>query len=110
MGAKQGDHHASPDLTDDIDELMGSLAHHHVYEVQPGRILTDDDKPVADTIVDGFISLTYGSNSPLNTFNRSFKVIQKHFGMRPLVGDEPPAADVSGKFAMASFSIFYSMH
>lgn len=33
MGPKQGDHHASPDLTDDIDELMGSLAHRHVYAV-----------------------------------------------------------------------------
>ena len=31
LGSKQSNHHATPDLTDDIDELMGSLAHHNVY-------------------------------------------------------------------------------
>lgn len=105
MGAKQGDHHASSDLTDDIEELMGSLAHHHVYEVQPGRVLNDDDKPVPDAIGDGFVSLTYGSASPLSAFNRSFKMIQNRFRMRPLVGDELLAADGSGTFTRTSFNM-----
>jgi hypothetical protein len=33
LGSQQGQKHAKPDLTEDIDKLIGSLAHHGVYVV-----------------------------------------------------------------------------
>ena len=31
LGSKQSNHHAVPNLTDDIDNIIGSLAYHNVY-------------------------------------------------------------------------------
>ncbi|TFY82048.1 hypothetical protein EWM64_g1965 [Hericium alpestre] len=52
LGAKQGNRHACLDLTEDVQELMGSLQHHKVYHEVLGRVFAPDDKPAADVIAE----------------------------------------------------------
>ncbi|KIJ59407.1 hypothetical protein HYDPIDRAFT_162408 [Hydnomerulius pinastri MD-312] len=86
LGAKQGNRHATPDLTEDIDELMGSLTHNKVYEIEHGRIFDEGDSPAVDCIATGFTSLTWGISSPLREFNATFWTLQQRRRIRPLVG------------------------
>jgi hypothetical protein len=66
LGSQQGQKHAKPDLTEDIDKLIGSLAHHGVYVVQNGRWFADDDTNIADDVVmTGYNLLIFGSSLPL---------------------------------------------
>ncbi|KAL1658032.1 hypothetical protein GGF50DRAFT_68075 [Schizophyllum commune] len=87
LGARQGKKHAIPDLTEDINELMRSLAHHKVHEVQLGRILDEDDATgaVPDAVASGHTQLTYGATSPLKKYNEAFLALQKRRRVSPLV-------------------------
>ena len=86
LGSKQGNRHAAPDLTEDIDKLMGSLAHHKVYVEQQGRVFDEDDPPAPDMIVDGYASLSWGGATPLKQFNDMFTMLQRRRRVHPLVG------------------------
>jgi hypothetical protein len=87
LGSRQGQKHAKPDLTDDIDELMGSLAHHDVYVVRNGRRFADDDTSIADDVVmTGYNLLTFGSSSPLRQFNCTLNTLQARRQVQPLIG------------------------
>ncbi|KJA22243.1 hypothetical protein HYPSUDRAFT_1084706 [Hypholoma sublateritium FD-334 SS-4] len=77
LGSDQGTKHASPDLSKDIDCLMSSLAEYKVYELQPGRTLDDEEKPVKDVIQVGFRNLTDGTKSPLSDYNEAFRRLQE---------------------------------
>ncbi|TFY76426.1 hypothetical protein EWM64_g7587 [Hericium alpestre] len=104
LGANQGNRHASLDLTDDIDELMGSLRHHSVYNMTLGRVFASDDKPAADVVAEGFTSLSWGSSSPLVQFNETFLRLQKRRRIRPLVGEVSTAGPVPPSLPPAMFS------
>lgn len=82
LGSDQGTKHAPPDLSKDIDCLMSSLAEYKVYELQPGRTLDDEDKPVKDVIQVGFHNLTEGAKSPLSDFNEAFRRLQERRRMK----------------------------
>lgn len=82
LGSDQGTKHAPPDLSKDIDCLMSSLAEHKVYELQPGRTLDDEDKPVKDVIQVGFRNLTEGTKSPLSDYNEAFRRLQERRRMK----------------------------
>ncbi|KAJ7917839.1 hypothetical protein B0H13DRAFT_2231360 [Mycena leptocephala] len=78
LGARQGSKHASPDLADDIDELMDSLAEHEVYVEKEGRVLDDDEKPAPDVLSVGMAALTHGtSTTPLAEFNQQFDIMRE---------------------------------
>lgn len=63
LGSRQGNKHAHPDLSRDIETLMNSLRYLKVYEIKEGRVLDDDEKHVA-------FALTHGAaSSPLADFN-----------------------------------------
>ncbi|TFY80542.1 hypothetical protein EWM64_g3470 [Hericium alpestre] len=103
LGTKQGNRHACLDLTEDIEELMGSLQHHKVYHEVLGCVFAPDDKPAANVVAEGFNALTWGSNSPLHQFNTTFRNLQSQRQIRPLVGSPismpsslPPAVFSSG--------------
>ncbi|KAH7918344.1 hypothetical protein BV22DRAFT_1075903 [Leucogyrophana mollusca] len=85
LGSKQGNRHAAPDLTEDIDELMGSLSHHNVYKKELGRAFDDGDLPTADVVEAGFMALSWGMNSALNEYNNDFKTLQQRRRVTPLV-------------------------
>ncbi|KAI5891066.1 uncharacterized protein SCHCODRAFT_02734706, partial [Schizophyllum commune H4-8] len=87
LGARQGKKHAIPDLTEDINELMRSLAHHQVHEVQLGRMLDEDDAmgAVPDAVAIGHTQLTHGATSPLKKYNEAFLALQKRRRVPPLV-------------------------
>ncbi|KJA14115.1 hypothetical protein HYPSUDRAFT_122284, partial [Hypholoma sublateritium FD-334 SS-4] len=82
LGSDQGTKHAPPDLSKDIDCLMSSLAEYKVYDLQPGRTLDDEDKPVKDVIQVGFHNLTEGAKSPLSDFNEAFRRLQERRRMK----------------------------
>lgn len=84
LGSHQGSKHTSPDLTLDIEELMKSLADHHVYTVEPGRIIDDDsDNPCVPNAVGlGWTQLA----GPLADFNNQLRRLQARCRMKPLVG------------------------
>ncbi|KAH7906597.1 hypothetical protein BJ138DRAFT_1162281 [Hygrophoropsis aurantiaca] len=86
LGSKQGNRHSAPDLTEDIDELMGSLSHHNVYKKELGRTFDDGELPTVDVVETGFTSLSWGVNSPLNEYNNDFKTLQQRRRVKPLVG------------------------
>lgn len=86
IGSRQGNRHAAPDLTEDIDELMGSLAHHNIYTEQLGRVFDDDDPPTQDVIVEGYTTLSWGGATPLKQFNEAFVTLQRRRRIKPLVG------------------------
>ncbi|KAH7921361.1 hypothetical protein BV22DRAFT_1049687 [Leucogyrophana mollusca] len=85
LGSKQGNHHSAPDLTEDIDELMGSFSHHNVYKKELGRAFDDGDLPTADVVEAGFVALSWGMNSALNEYNNDFKTLQQRRRVKPLV-------------------------
>ncbi|KAI0054708.1 hypothetical protein BV25DRAFT_1903821 [Artomyces pyxidatus] len=95
LGAKQGNRHAEADLTDDIDELMGSLAHHGVYREQLGRTFDSDDTPARDVIASGLTALTWGNVNPLTEFNNTFATLQRRRRIPPLVNGSLPMATTS---------------
>ncbi|TFY77269.1 hypothetical protein EWM64_g6746 [Hericium alpestre] len=104
LGVKQGNRHVSLDLTDDIDELMGSLRHNNIYSVALGRVFASEDKPAADVVAEGFTSLSWGSSSPLAQFNETFIRLQKRRRIRPLVGEVLTASPVPPSLPPAMFS------
>ncbi|KZV63277.1 hypothetical protein PENSPDRAFT_590184 [Peniophora sp. CONT] len=96
LGSKQGNKHAEADLTDDIDELMGNLAHNKVYQIQLGRVFAADDAPrVPDVMTKGYDALTWGASSPLSVFNAKFEALKKRRRIRPLVSGQATANDAS---------------
>lgn len=86
LGAKQGDHHATPDLTDDIATLEQSLEESAVYEVRHGRKFDDDDPPPPDIVSKGYSALVNGANSPLKEYNARTAALQQRMAVPPLIG------------------------
>ncbi|KAH8992310.1 hypothetical protein EDB86DRAFT_3103560 [Lactarius hatsudake] len=88
LGSKQGNRHASADLTKDIKILMGSLEQNNVYERVIGRTLGDGDNesPAPDVIGEGYTALTWGAKSPLRHFNLMISTLQRRCSIPPLVG------------------------
>ncbi|KAH9051116.1 hypothetical protein EDB83DRAFT_2627558 [Lactarius deliciosus] len=86
LGSKQGNRHASADLTKDIKILMDSLEQNNVYEEVLGRTLGDDESPAPDVIGEGFTALAWGAKSPLRQFNRLISTLQRRYTIQPLVG------------------------
>lgn len=55
LGSHQGSKPTTPDLTEDIESIMGSLESHQVYSLRPGRIIELEDSkgnlgPVRDIL------------------------------------------------------------
>ncbi len=86
LGSKQGNRHASADLTKDINILMDSLKQNNVYEEVLGRTIGDDESPAPDVISEGYTALTWGAKSPLRQFNRTINTLQRRCNIQPLVG------------------------
>ncbi|KAH9165160.1 hypothetical protein EDB89DRAFT_1858634, partial [Lactarius sanguifluus] len=76
LGSKQGNRHASADLTKDIKILMDSLEQNNVYKEVLGRTLGDDESPAPDVMDEGYSALTWGAKSPLRQFNRLISTLQ----------------------------------
>ncbi|KAJ7813694.1 hypothetical protein B0H14DRAFT_2852382 [Mycena olivaceomarginata] len=96
LGAHQGSKHATPDLEEDIDALMDSLAEHEVYLEKEGRVLDDDEKPAPDVLSVGMATLTHGSSTtPLSEFNQQFEIMRERRGLVP-ISDLLPLINVSG--------------
>ncbi|KAH9023894.1 hypothetical protein EDB85DRAFT_1894563 [Lactarius pseudohatsudake] len=91
LGSKQGNRHASADLTKDIKILMDSLKQNDIYEEVLGRTLGDDESPAPDVIGEGYTALTWGAKSPLRQFNRLVSTLQRRCGIQPLAGTTLPA-------------------
>jgi len=81
LGSDQGTRHTPPDLVKDISTLMDSLSEHKVYQVQPGRVL-DDDELVKDVIGVGLQHLSEGAKNPIREFNKAFESLQKRRKMK----------------------------
>lgn len=62
---------------------MESLEEHKVYQVQPGRML-DEDEAVKDVIGIGLQHLTEGAKNPIKEFNKVFHNLQKRRQMNPV--------------------------
>ncbi|KAJ7809892.1 hypothetical protein B0H14DRAFT_2864831 [Mycena olivaceomarginata] len=91
-----GSKHATPDLEEDIDALMDSLAEHEVYLEKEGRVLDDDEKPAPDVLSVGMATLTHGSSTtPLSEFNQQFEIMRERRGLVP-ISDLLPLINVSG--------------
>ncbi|KAH8992238.1 hypothetical protein EDB92DRAFT_1797446, partial [Lactarius akahatsu] len=90
LGSKQGNQHASADLTKDIKILMDSLKQNNIYEEVLGRTLRDDKSLTPDVISEGYTTLTWGAKSPLRQFNRLVSTLQRHCGIQPLAGTTLP--------------------
>ncbi|KAH9034580.1 hypothetical protein EDB85DRAFT_2144231 [Lactarius pseudohatsudake] len=90
LGSKQGNRHASADLTKDIKILMDSLEQNDVYKEVLGRTLGDDESPAPDAIGEGYSALTWGVKSPLRQFNRLISTLQRRRTIQPLVGTALP--------------------
>ncbi|KAH8977959.1 hypothetical protein EDB92DRAFT_1807996 [Lactarius akahatsu] len=90
LGSKQGNRHASADLTKDIKILMDSLKQNNIYEEVLGRTLGDDESPAPDVISEGYTALTWGAKSPLRQFNRLVSTLQRRCGIQPLAGTTLP--------------------
>ncbi|KAH9161003.1 hypothetical protein EDB89DRAFT_1861941 [Lactarius sanguifluus] len=88
LGSKQGNRHASADLTKDIKILMDSLKQNNVYEQVLGRTLGDgnDESPAPNVIGEGYTALTWGAKSPLRHFNLVISTLQQRCSIPPLVG------------------------
>ncbi|KAJ7487292.1 hypothetical protein B0H11DRAFT_2172828 [Mycena galericulata] len=85
LGARQGNKHTIPDLTNDIQCLMASLAEHEVYIKKEGRVLDDDEMPAPDVLSAGAASLTHGTTSnPLQDFNAQFDRLRRRRELIPV--------------------------
>jgi len=99
LGTDQGTRHASapPNLSDDIQTLMESLAEHNVYCVQKGRTLDDDDSLVKDVISIGLEGLADGTNNPIWEFNDTFQRLQRRRRMSPVISGASPVQSADSK-------------
>ncbi|KAE9387375.1 hypothetical protein BT96DRAFT_1080381 [Gymnopus androsaceus JB14] len=84
LGVDIGTNHSSPDLQNDIAELMQSLDEHNVYRIIPGRVTDEDDPPVPDVISVGLQALTDSTANPLNEYNKAFIRLQARQRMTPV--------------------------
>jgi hypothetical protein len=90
LGSKQGNQHATADLTRNIKILMDSLKQNNMYEEVIGRTLGDNESPVPDVISEGYNALTWGMKSPLRQFNHTINTLQQRCSVPPLVGTTLP--------------------
>lgn len=86
LGTHNGNRHAAPDLSVDIQVLMESLEKHEVYEVKQGRKLAEDDKPVVDCIAAGRSALVWGTATPIHDFNANLDKLCRRLRVKPLIG------------------------
>lgn len=82
FGSFQGNKHAPPDLSNDIDELMNSLREHAVYMPQESRSIDGDKAEVPDVVALGAGQLV----TPIIEYNAMFERLRQRRRLRPLVG------------------------
>ncbi|KAJ8462312.1 hypothetical protein ONZ51_g10984 [Trametes cubensis] len=82
LGSRQGSKHTTPDLDFDIHELMDSLAHHRVYDIEPGRTISSEKPTVLNAVSAGLGQLA----GPLADFNAQVRRLQARCQMTPVVG------------------------
>lgn len=58
LGSRQGNHHASPDLTKDIQTLVSKLYEYHIYTEDLGHTLGEDGEPATNAISAGYDALS----------------------------------------------------
>ncbi|KAJ7863876.1 hypothetical protein B0H13DRAFT_2069951, partial [Mycena leptocephala] len=105
LGARQGSKHTIPNLGEDIAALMDSLDEHDVYTQQPGRVLDDDEQPVADILSVGMAALTHGASiTPLAEFNLQFEILRARRRLTP-VADLLPLMTVDPMAAPADIEL-----
>lgn len=85
FGSRQGNRHAPPDLSLDIDELMKSLREHRVYIQEAGRVIEGDKAVAPDVIAKGAEQML----DSLTEYNALFQRLRERRRLRPLVGDPP---------------------
>ncbi|KAI0071880.1 hypothetical protein K474DRAFT_1577171, partial [Panus rudis PR-1116 ss-1] len=81
LGSRQGSKHASPDLSQDIAELMKSFREHSVYEIERGRTIDGEKVEVTNILAAGLEML----QKPLNEYNEGFQTLQARRRRQPLV-------------------------
>ncbi|KAI0661524.1 hypothetical protein C8Q70DRAFT_903404, partial [Cubamyces menziesii] len=80
LGSRQGSKHTTPDLDFDIHELMDSLAHHRVYDIEPGRTISSEKPTVLNAVSAGLGQLA----GPLADFNAQVRRLQARCQMTPV--------------------------
>ncbi|THU92295.1 hypothetical protein K435DRAFT_820517 [Dendrothele bispora CBS 962.96] len=90
LGVDIGTKHSTPNLSDDIYQLMKSLDENNVYRVHEGRTIDNSDLPVVDVISVGLQSLKSVSKNPLSEYNKTFSRLQVRSRIHPITGDYSP--------------------
>ncbi|KAI0075557.1 hypothetical protein K474DRAFT_1599581 [Panus rudis PR-1116 ss-1] len=83
LGSRQGNKHQTPQLDNDIRELMKSLRMHRVYTIEKGRTIDGKKGQVPNVAADG-VNPTYAS---LRAYNTSFERMRQRRRMKPLIGE-----------------------
>ncbi|KAL0565003.1 hypothetical protein V5O48_017032 [Marasmius crinis-equi] len=89
LGINIGNKHQTPDVANDIAQLMKSLDENEVYCVVPGHTTDHDDPPATNVIEAGLRALKSTSSNPLADYNTVFLCLQTHSQILPVVGDYP---------------------
>ncbi|KAI0072891.1 hypothetical protein K474DRAFT_1700685 [Panus rudis PR-1116 ss-1] len=83
LGSKQGNKHQTPQIDNDIRELMKSLRMHRVYSVERGRTIDGKKAQIPNVQSAGFNKL----GSPLRSYNAEFERRKQRLRMTPLIGN-----------------------
>ncbi|KAL4247085.1 hypothetical protein ABKN59_001421 [Abortiporus biennis] len=92
LGDKQGTKHQSPDLSEDIQTLMNSLAEREVYTCKPGRVIHRDNAIIPNVVNVGLSSIP----ASVGEFNQKFKQQQARRRVAPLLGPVLSITKASG--------------
>lgn len=84
FGTRQGNRHAPPDLSEDIDELMKSLREHRVYTMEGGRIIEGDKAVTPDSVIAKGASQMLDS---LSEYNSLYTRLRERRRLQPLIGE-----------------------
>lgn len=85
LGSCQGTKHSTPNLDNDIKELMQSLKDNSVYQIEEGRSLESTKSIVTDVLSEGVVALSEGP--ALKEYNDAFKILQERRRAIPLIGE-----------------------
>ncbi|KAI0069829.1 hypothetical protein K474DRAFT_1747000 [Panus rudis PR-1116 ss-1] len=83
LGSKQGNKHQTPELENDIRELIKSLRMHSVYSIERGRTIEGDKAQVPNVQAVGLNQIA----EPLQNYNDEFERTRRRRRMTPLIGD-----------------------
>ncbi|KAI0075724.1 hypothetical protein K474DRAFT_1599390, partial [Panus rudis PR-1116 ss-1] len=83
LGSKQGNKHQTPELDNDIRELVKSLRMHKVYVIERGRTIEGDKAEVPNVQSVGLNHI----EEPLCSYNTEFERMRHRRRMTPLIGD-----------------------